>query len=59
MGAGRVHLAQIDLAEQDRFFISGGDDDFSRCIGVKLYPQNSMPAPRSSNSVAISTTPQR
>jgi len=38
MGAGRVHLAQIDLAEQDRFFLAGIGDGFSRRVGDKTLP---------------------
>ncbi len=35
MGAGRVHLGQVNLAEQDRFFVANAGDDFSQCAGDK------------------------
>ena len=38
MGAGRVHLGQVNLAEQDRFFVANASDDFSQCAGDETLP---------------------
>ena len=38
MGAGRAHLGQVDLAEQERFFIGDAGDDFSQCAGDETLP---------------------
>ncbi len=38
MGADRVHLGQVDLAEQDRFFIADAGDNFFRSPGDEVLP---------------------
>jgi len=48
MCAGHTHFGQVDLAEQDRFFLAGIGDDFSRRVGDKTLPPklNAVPAGR-------------
>ena len=38
MCAGHTHFGQVDLAEQDRFFLAGIGDGFSRRVGDKTLP---------------------
>ena len=38
MCAGHIHFGQVDLAEQERFFIGDAGDDFSQCAGDETLP---------------------
>ena len=38
MCAGHIHFGQVDLTEQDRFFLAGIGDGFCRRVGHKTLP---------------------
>jgi len=38
MCAGQIHFDQVGLVEQDRFFLAGIGDGFSRSVGDKTLP---------------------
>ena len=48
MCAGHIHFGQVALAEQDRFFLAGIGDGFSRSVGDKTLPSklDAVPAGR-------------
>ena len=51
MCAGHIHFGQVDLTEQDRFFLAGIGDGFCRRVGDKTLPQKLDAVPASRGSV--------